>query len=152
MIFNSDWRNWSPTLILFGGLSLVYLAYIPGFQAPVILDSLANLSGLQKVSDVSSALEFALGGVAGPLGRPIALASFLISPADWPNDIPALIRGNVLIHMCNGLLVAWAGFLLARIHLGKTRQAAYAGVLAALLWVSSPILVSATLMPVQRMT
>ena len=145
-------HDWTSLAGLAAGLVLVYLAYLPGLGAGIVLDTPVNLDGLDELDSIDSALSFVFGGVAGPLGRPVALATFLMAPSWWPHDIPALIHTNILIHLINALLLSWAAFLIMREYLGTGPRAVYAAMLAALVWAAAPILVSTTLMPIQRMT
>lgn len=138
-------------LTLFAGLTAIYLLYLPGMSASVMFDTQANLANLASATG-EGAKTFIFGGHGGPLGRPLALATFALQAESWPHDPAALRTVNIVIHVVNGFLVAWLALLLARIQGLESRIAVWAGVLAGLLWASSPLLASTNLFIIQRMT
>lgn len=144
-------RRLAPILLL-GALLLTGWAYLPGLSGGFQFDDQPSLAGLSEVTDARSAAEYALSGQAGPLGRPIAMASFLIHRNAWPDRPDEFLRGNLLIHLLNGLLVAWLAFRLARARGSDTDSAAGTATLCASLWSAMPILASTSLLIVQRMT
>jgi hypothetical protein len=133
------------------GLILIYKIYSIGFSFGLSFDDEPNLKGLGQVVDFESAMLFVFGGSAGPLGRPLSMASFLIDIAYWPDDPASFIRTNTLIHLINILLVLWLGLLVARAAILDERRRLVFAVTAALLWGASPLILSSTLMIVQRM-
>lgn len=149
----NHFRHQAPALLaLLAGMALAAWAYAPGSGGGFQFDDQHNLAGLSEVVDARSALEFTVSGTAGPLGRPLALASFLLDRPAWPHDPGSFLRTNILIHLLNGLLVAW---LIVRLGLARgesPESSSYAGALTAALWTVMPILASASLMIVQRMT
>ena len=142
-----------PGLVLWLILLAVYGLYLPGEGATLYFDDAANLQGLSKIDDTQSALNFLANGIAGPLSRPIALASFLLNQGDWPHNPGGLIRVNLLIHLLNGAVLAWLSlriFRLARPELME--RSPWVGLSAAGLWLVLPILASTNLIVIQRMT
>lgn len=144
-------RRLAPILLL-AALLLTGWAYLPGLGGGYQFDDQPSLEGLSQVTDARSAAEYALSGNAGPLGRPIAMASFLIHRNAWPDRPDEFLRVNLLIHLLNGLLVAWVAFRLARARGSDTDSAAGTATLCASLWSAMPILASTSLLIVQRMT
>lgn len=147
-----DWRTFLVLPVFLLGLLAVYLLYQPALDAPVLYDTESNLAGVNSAVESGQARTWILTGEAGPLGRPIALATFVAEAEAWPDDPGSLRHTNVLIHLLNGLLLAWAAFLILRAVTGKTRESAWAGVLAAMIWLLSPLLASTNLIIIQRMT
>ncbi len=141
--------QWAALLVLCG---LVYALYAPGLGFGLAFDDVANLTGLATVHDYASALLFVFAGDAGPLGRPVSLATFLLQASAWPEHVDAMVRFNILLHLFNALLVALLGRRLARFLPGVQAQPPGFGIAVAALWVSSPLLMSTSLMAVQRMT
>ncbi len=141
--------QWTALLALCG---LVYALYAPGLGFGLAFDDVANLTGLATVHDLASALLFVFAGDAGPLGRPVSLATFLLQASAWPEHVDAMVRFNILLHLFNALLVAVLGRRLARFLPGVQAQPFGFGIAVAALWVSSPLLMSTSLMAVQRMT
>ncbi len=130
-----------------------WFLYLPALSGGFALDDRANLGGLAAVDDRQSALRFVFSGQAGPLGRPLALASFLPQADAWEEGAKSFLAVNVLIHLLNAVLVAGLLLMLARrlpaLEGGSARFAALA---ATATWLFMPILASASLMVVQRMT
>lgn len=129
-----------------------WLCYQPGLDAALHFDDTPNLSRLANVDDAESALRFITGGSAGPLGRPLSLATFLPEKHAWPNYTSTFLRTNVLLHLINGLLVAWFVFRFLIAGNSSKRTAAYGAALTTSLWVLLPILASTSLLVIQRMT
>lgn len=142
--------SWAACLL--AGLALIGGAYSRGFAYGFSFDDAPNLSRLATVKDLPTSLEFVFTGIAGPTGRPVALLSFLLDARGWPQEPAVFAYTNVCIHLLNALLVIWLSFRLARyVPVLVTRREWFAlGV--GLVWAASPILVSANLMIVQRMT
>ena len=140
------------------GLCLILLAlvaawflYLPGLGAPAQFDTLTNLAGLGQRGP-NLFLQFVFGGSAGPLGRPLSLFTFYLQADSWPEGLAAMRRMNVILHLTNGLLV----YIFCWQLLGKSGlnsgSAILCAAIAALLWLLMPLLVSANLFIIQRMT
>ncbi len=136
-------------------LALTWLVYQPGLIGAFLFDDYATLPSIADRGEVGSleeAKRFVLAGNAGPSGRPIALASFLLDDDGWPSQPDRFKRTNLYLHLLCGLLVAW----LAKLSLTALRwpadRANWAGALSAGIWLLHPLLVSTTLYVVQRMT
>lgn len=122
---------------------------LPGF---FVLDDEPNLQILADFNrnpTWTAAYQVIASGDAGPVGRPLAMASFLLNASDWPESAESFRRVNLLLHLCNGLLL----FLVLRrlIGLGGGRALAAALAITAL-WLASPANTATTLYVVQRMT
>lgn len=146
-----------PFALLLAGLVTCYFLYALGFGAIFRFDDIPNLEGLASVRDLDSALNFVFGGHSSNIGRPLALASFLINASSWPADPAGFLRLNTCIHLANGVLVALFGYRLfeaTRGFAGSLPQAHWpaAAVLGACLWLLNPLLLSSSMMIVQRMT
>jgi protein O-mannosyl-transferase len=128
------------------------LAYRPGLGGSFHFDDPHNLDGLTEITDRGSALHFVTSGGAGPLGRPIALATFVPQAYAWPNSPDVFLYTNICIHLLNGILVAWMFYLLGCRSGRKTTQAGWTATIAATIWMLLPILASSSLLVVQRMT
>lgn len=146
------WTALWPALGVVALLVAGWLVYRPALSGTFLLDDHANLSDLRIIDDARSALHFVFTGNAGPLGRPLALASFVPQARAWGVDATPFIRVNILIHLLNGLLV----FLFAR-QLGRVLLPRHADLLSlafatTALWLFMPLLASSSLLIVQRMT
>ena len=139
-------------------LVITWLCYRPGLNGGFVFDDFANLPALGAegpVVDEASFWRYITSGTADPLGRPIALLSFLIDAQDWPASPLSFKRTNLLLHLLNGVLLA---LLLRRLGLATCPEANAeehrhnnnAAVLGASLWLLHPLLVSTTLYIVQR--
>ena len=141
-----------PAVALIGLLAVGWLVYQPALSGTFMLDDHSNLVGLQSVSDARSALHFVLTGDSGPLGRPLALASFLPQASAWGIDATPFIRVNILVHLLNGLLVFLFSRQLARVVLRDREDVLLLAFATAAVWLFMPLLASSSLLIVQRMT
>jgi hypothetical protein len=145
-------REFAPLLAMAAVLAIAWFAYRPALSGTFLLDDIPNLSGLASIDDAGSALQFVLGGTAGHLGRPLALASFVPQADAWDSNAEPFIRINILIHLLNGMLVlAFAGQI-ARVTLENKRDLPWLALSVSALWLFMPLLASSSLLIVQRMT
>ncbi len=145
-------QSWWPALALIAMLAAGWLVYRPALGGTFLLDDHSNLAGLQSVNDADSALHFVLTGDSGPLGRPLALASFLPQASAWGRDATPFIHVNILIHLLNGLLLFLLSWQLARVVLHDRRDAPMLALATTAVWLFMPLLASSSLLIVQRMT
>ena len=139
-------------IILMAGLLVTWFAYAPGMSGTTHFDDHSNLGQLAGIEDSTSALRFISSGRAGPLGRPLALASFVPEAYAWPQLTEVFLRTNILIHLLNGLLVTWFLYLLGCARKQPARSASLTAVGAGAIWMLLPLLASSSLFIVQRMT
>lgn len=144
-------------MVLLLGLLSMILIYSFGWSGSLHFDDEVNLGGLARVFaqgdlDPRAASEFIFSGHAGPLGRPIALLSFLMDGSGWPHDVWALLYTNTLIHGLNGVILSAILLLLGRSRGWHEKQTVWIAVISATLWLLLPLLASSSLMAVQRMT
>lgn len=146
-------RNLALLLVIFG-IALTALAYHPGLKGPWLLDDYHNLGSFNEFTPATAPYQdLIFGNRSGPLGRPVALASFAANHAAGLFSTFSLKITNLLIHLLNGLLV----FLLVKrllcarpLDTGIAAPALAAGI--ALWWLLLPLHTSAVLYIVQRMT
>ncbi len=135
-------------------LALAWLVYWPGRHGVFLFDDYSNLATLGAYGPIDRAwkvVAFLTSGFAGPTGRPLALATFLLDARNWPAAPEAFKLTNVALHLINGALLAGLLAALGRaLGVGRARASA-AAVLAAGLWLLDPFWVSTTLYVVQRM-
>jgi len=140
-------------------LSVTYFVYEPGLSGPFILDDIPNLSNLANYDALDAGWDrtrlFVFSGDAGPLGRPLSLASFLLDDFAWPAQAYEFKVTNLQIHLLNGLLVFWLAWLLGsnfyRWESSNSRSIVFAFFVAAL-WLLHPLQGSTVLYVIQRMT
>ncbi|MFW5659382.1 MAG: hypothetical protein ACOCZ8_05335, partial [Bacteroidota bacterium] len=145
-------QQFLPLAVLCLGLIAVYFAYSPGIFHSLDFDSNANLVGLSYATDWKSIIAFVFAGDAGPLGRPVSLASFVGQREHWPHNPEELLKTNLRLHLLNAALLAVFCFLLIFSFLKSRSLASWVSILSSLLWAVSPLLTTTTLMPIQRMT
>ncbi|HRQ57962.1 MAG TPA: hypothetical protein PLN31_11130 [Azoarcus taiwanensis] len=139
--------------LMFGALLACYWALGIGLGPGFHLDDQHNLSPLANFNQhpsLTSALTFVRSGDAGPTGRPLSLIFFLLDASHWPQDASALRKTNVLLHLCNGLLVFLLIFRLAAS--SGVRSASQLAFWISALWMLSPAHTATTLYVIQRMT
>lgn len=133
---------------------LTVMCYWPSLSGPFLFDDIPNLEILGDRGGLTSTdkyLEFIMSAQAGPLGRPLSLASFTLDGQTWPTDPHPFRVTNLVIHLVNGLLV----FMLTRLIFctaHKQDTAAKLALVCMALWLLHPLLVSTTAYIIQRMT
>jgi len=140
---------------LFGFLVVLVLAwfcYRPALSGAFQLDDVGNLADLAYVEDSSSAADFILAGEAGPLGRPISLLTFALQADHWEQGASAFLCFNILLHLLNSILLAGCLYQLSLLQAVDRNKALLVATAAAGIWVIMPLLASASLLVVQRMT
>ena len=78
---------------------VVGACYYPSLPGSFHLDDQPNMSGLNKVHDLASGIDYSLAGVAGPTGRPLALATFALQWNQWDSNPAAFLIVNILLHL-----------------------------------------------------
>jgi hypothetical protein len=142
-----------PLFALLALPALGWWAYSPGLHGGFVFDDFNNLGQLGAYGRVNNFRSLALyltSGNADPIGRPLALLSFLIDADNWPADPEPFKRTGILLHLLNGLLLASLLLRLGRklrLDEGRARAGAWLG---AAVWTFHPFLVSTTLYVVQR--
>jgi len=135
-------------------LLLAWLVYLPGLSGAFLFDDFGNLPLLGDYGPIHTlwqAIAWITSGFAGPTGRPISLASFLLDTRTWPAPPEAFKQTNVIIHLINGVLLAGLSHGLARGLGVSARRAAWVAILTAGFWVLHPFWISTTLYVIQRM-
>ena len=146
--------GWQACLALFALLVLTWLCYSPGLGGPLLLDDEPVLLPLFQQLDAGNwrtvAPQFVWTGT-GPLGRPLAMLSFIASIVTH-GDVAGLKLDNVFLHLlCGVLVVAWVRVL--QLAAGTARPGApWTALLVGGLWLLHPLMVSTVLYAVQRMT
>jgi tetratricopeptide (TPR) repeat protein len=98
-------------------LAIAWWAYHPGLSGDFLFDDFANLPAIGATGPVDNWAAFwryITSGNADPTGRPLTLLAFLIDARNWPaNPYPFKVT-NVILHLVNGALLAWALWKLGR--------------------------------------
>lgn len=142
----------SALLVVLAAFALCGLLYWQARGMMWGFDDRINLSGLAAVSDPDGLAHFVLGGIAGPLGRPLSLLSFLPNYSDWPSNAWGFSQLTLLLHVLNALLVFLLVSRLAQRLPARSLAPAWIAAVATAIWVLMPIHASSILLPVQRMT
>lgn len=141
-----------PLLAFAATLILAGTCYYASLGSHFQLDDQANLGSLETISDRTSMIDFILGGTAGPTGRPLSLLTFALQAEQWQNGPDAFLRVNIFIHLLNALLLAFLVRQLFVIRGDDRQQASLTGYVVASVWVTLPLIATATMLVVQRMT
>ncbi|HSR64860.1 MAG TPA: tetratricopeptide repeat protein, partial [Xanthomonadaceae bacterium] len=145
-------RSW-PLPALLALLFATWLAYAPGLSGGFLFDDYVNLDALGAtgpVHDGAAFWRYLTSGSADPIGRPLALLSFLLDGRDWPADPAPFLRTNLFLHLANGALLFALLRLLGRRLDGPGARTEAIALFAAGLWLLHPLFVSTTLYIVQR--
>jgi len=141
--------------LLFAGLVTLLMA--PGLGGGFFFDDYPNIVENKSIQigslDSASLRQVLAGPAAGPLGRPVSVASFALTHYFFGLDPYAFKAINLAIHLLNGLLVFWLAQRLLRALPGDNpcRRDRLALWLTAV-WLLHPIQLLAILHVVQRMT
>ena len=140
----------SPLFILLVLLPVIYLVYTQGYSGVFMLDDIVNLSALSLLDyqDLRGTLPVYLAENA----RQVSFLSYMLDSAAFPNDPSRFIRTNVLFHLIAGLILILCFFEFGEMVGLRENKRFLVGVLAGLIWIASPYLVSTVLYVVQRMT
>jgi tetratricopeptide (TPR) repeat protein len=148
------YKRFVPVITFCIVIILTIFVYLPGLKGGFLFDDYSNLGEMGKYGDISewdNAKRFVMGGIAGPTGRPIALATFLLSADSWPIDAFPFKLFNLCIHILSGILLYCATLLLLRAYGFIEKKAVWVALLSASFWLVHPLFVSTTLYVVQRM-
>jgi hypothetical protein len=130
------------------------IIYWSGLNSAFLFDDIPNFESIGRYSSLGSWHDFfiyILQGDSGPLGRPISLASFYLNDQTWTNMNRFDFKyTNLLIHIINGLLLAWLSYLMTNCLSLKNKF--IFSLLVASFWLSLPIHTNTVLYAVQRMT
>ena len=144
------YRTWAGLIVL---LLIAWCVYLPGLSGGFLFDDFINLSSLGSsgpIRDWPNFWRYLSSGTADPIGRPLALLSFLIDARDWPADPRPFLRTNILLHLLNGALLFGLLRRLGRLLDASASRNDAVALLAAGLWMLHPLFVSTTLYVVQR--
>lgn len=153
MTINSETRSLDrASLMVLGLLSvLTVMLYWPALGGPLLLDDKSVIAPLLTAGQRSQSWQLFLFSDSGPLGRPLAMASFILN-AIGSLDLRYWKATNLAVHVVNGVLVYR---LFAGLAAVSGRSAAAARVLAVGgtgLWLLHPLHISTVMYLSQRMT
>jgi len=133
-------------------LLLPFLLIWPGLFGPFMLDDTPNLQIINQLPaepDWSDMWRVANSGLAGVLGRPLSLVSFLLQFEGWPDPFQFKLF-NLLLHLLNGVLLA--GVCVSLRQQTRYQLSSFSIALIVFIWLVHPIQLTAVLHVVQRMT
>ncbi len=151
-----------PALLLLAALLLTVLVYYPGLGGDFVFDDSWNIGTNQDVHinelSLSSLSSAASSGQAGPLGRPLSMASFALNYYFSELNPWAYKATNLAIHLVTGCAI----YLFVVLLLGAQapiranglagNHIRLAAALVAALWLLHPLNLTSVLYVVQRMT
>ena len=149
-----SFRQILPAIVLLLILVITFFAYRPGLHGGFLFDDYPNLQELGTyggVKDFETFKNFVLNGVSSPLGRPLALTTFLLDDNTWPTKAIWFKETNLKIHLLTGLLLCWATLNLMRLFGRSENESVWIALLSSAIWLLHPYMVSTTLYVVQRM-
>lgn len=157
MIKDRRFDEWLAVGIVLTAIAATYYFYSCAFDAPFQFDDSPNLDGLSKIRDWESALGFILQGKASALGRPLALATFALNSPSWPTVPADFFHFNACIHLLNGILVFCFIRQVLSLPVSSFNSLQYGdkqliAATCSALWLINPLLLSTSMMVVQRMT
>ena len=139
-------------LLLLAMVGLTILVYASALHGPFLLDDLSNLDTIQRWFAGRADWRTAIDNRSGPLGRPVAMLTFLADAARTGSvDSFAFKPTNLAIHILCGLLAYVLARQIFRRVPTTTRHATLAALFVAAVWLWLPLQVSTVLYVVQRM-
>jgi hypothetical protein len=149
-----EWKKYGPAFLLVTGLILVALLYLPGLHGPWLVDDDANIGVFNRFTQAQAPYhDIIFSNNSGPLGRPVAMATFAANHSLGLFSTPALKLTNLLIHLGSGTLLY---FLLSRLFFLRTPEhplpIKFTAALISVWWLLLPVHISSVLYIVQRMT
>ncbi|NIU05409.1 MAG: hypothetical protein GWO40_14180 [Gammaproteobacteria bacterium] len=123
-------------------------------NGPLLLDDIPNLSPLLGGRGLDAGgWRALLWTESGPLGRPVAMATFLLNALTSGNDTAVWKWTNSMLHLLTGLVVFWLSAHTWCIRNAKPGPRCwYAALVIGAVWLLHPLQVSTVLYTVQRMT
>ena len=149
-------------MIFFSVLVIVFLIYQPALNGPFVFDDGPNVTKNEPLRISSLGIKeilFAMNSVqSGPLGRPLAYASFALNYYFFGPESYSFKLVNLIIHLLNGICIYVLSKLLLRAYSFcqnlklKKNHIQWIAFGTATLWLSHPLALSPVLYVVQRMT
>ncbi len=138
-------------ILIFPIIILTLAVYWPGLSGDLLLDDQANLQSIKKLTFEPTAWrDVVFNNESGPLGRPVAVASFVFNQLTSGGDTFTLKYTNLMLHLLVGLLLFWlTGRLLSKTEI-RVPWLLACGIASA--WLLAPIQVSTVFYTIQRMT
>lgn len=133
-------------------LLLTILLYVPALPGPLLLDDSTVIEPLLSLAQRGHDWRSFLFSDSGPLGRPLAMASFILDAKVHGDHLSHWKAANLALHVFNGVLVY---ALLVTLGRAVGRDPATVRVLAVgsvALWLLHPLNVSTVMYLTQRMT
>lgn len=138
-------------LLLLGLTCVVTIGlYAPGLAPLLVLDDYPSIEPLLRTGATAVSWRDVLISPTGPLGRPLAMLSFLFDRAVHGGDLIAWKRTNLILHLMIGSGVF--ALTLQLLSISSPRASALTAWFVAALWLLHPLQVSTVFYTVQRMT
>jgi hypothetical protein len=143
--------------------AVTLLIYFPGLYGDFEFDDMSNIVNNEalEIDSLTPANIFQAsmaGGTAGPLKRPISMATLVVNRYLTGLDPFYMKLTNVVIHILNGISLFFLTWLLLRAHYAKQHQQVaketifWLAFAISALWTIHPLALTSTLYIVQRMT
>ena len=137
---------------LFAALVLTTFTLWPGLQGPFVLDDIVNLLPVTDwIHGQIGAEAVIFGNDSGPLGRPLAMASFVLNAALGADAPFGFKLGNLILHLLTGLVIYALLSRLARRDPVFRALGPWVPLGVTTLWLLHPMLVGTVLYVIQRM-
>lgn len=156
LVTSAHEMNLKRILSLYSIILITFVIYWCGISGPLLLDDFQNLEPLGYyggVVDWESAKRLIFSNGSGPLGRPVAMASFLLDDNSWPAaNVAGFKITNIAFHICTGLIVFLVICRLLKQEFNFLQRRAELFALAVMaIWLLHPIHASTVLYVIQRM-
>jgi len=144
-----------PIALLLLVFVVTLIVYWPGLSGPLLTDDIPQLKGLIDQSSEAPGvlLDNYLVSNSGPLGRPVAMASFIGNALVNGPDIWWWKFTNLLLHLlAGGLVFCWSRLLILVTEESSAAPAWPVALVVTAIWLLHPLHISTVFYTVQRMT
>ena len=133
-------------------LLLTILLYVPALTGPLLLDDSTVIEPLLRATQNQHNWRSFLFSSSGPLGRPLAMASFVLDAIVHGDHLRHWKAANLALHVLNGALIYAVCVTLGRAVGRDQSKLRVLAVGSAALWLLHPLNVSTVMYLTQRMT
>lgn len=124
----------------------------PGLYGPFLFDDHVNLLPLiQWMEGRTDTRSVVFGNESGPLGRPVAMFTFIVNAAITGTDAFGLKLGNLFLHLSCGVVLFMLLTRLAARDRTLPPAGRWAPLIVVTIWLAHPMMVGTVLYVVQRM-
>lgn len=145
-------KNLKTFFLLAALAAAAILAYLPGLSGDLVFDDRSNLEPVRLWTKGEIPWQqVVFDNQSGPLGRPVAMGTFVINAAISGDSVWGLKAGNLVLHLISACLLFFLLTLLSSKDKSLHPYRNWLPFVITAIWLLHPLLVSTVLYVVQRM-